>query len=222
MKQSGKGITTAFLIFLLIDILFIVLQKEPLRWWSKPALMPVLLILFFTKAQQKKKAGFRLIVAALFLSWCGDLLLLADGLFIPGLVAFLLAHVAYICYFGFVAPWKNGALKKNRLFLAGVLIYVSVLLFVLFPYLAALKIPVVIYSLAIGLMWLMAINTRPAPAASYFIAGACFFVLSDSLLAIQLFAVKSRLFGPFVMATYGAAQLLLVTGALQNEKHFQR
>ena len=56
---------------------------------------------------------------------------------------------------------------------------------------------------------------NPATSA-YFITGAVLFVLSDSILAINLFILKQEMVGLAVMATYAAAQYFLVKGALEN------
>ena len=69
-------------------------------------------------------------------------------------------------------------------------------------------------------MLLMAINTRQQinnKASTFLIIGALLFVLSDSLLAINLFVENHWVMSLSVMATYAAAQYLIVKGALANE-----
>ena len=58
------------------------------------------------------------------------------------------------------------------------------------------------------------INNR---ASNFFITGALLFVLSDSLLAVNLFVMQQWVLSLGVMATYATAQYLIVKGALINE-----
>ena len=219
MKQTPKVLLVIYTVFVLLDLLFIYLRENEMRWISKPLLIPVLVLFFVSSVSMKRGKSFYLILAALFLSWCGDVLLQAD-FFIPGLISFLLAHVCYILYFSQTSKDNTGLLHKKPLFIIPVLLYVIVLLVLLFPYLDELKIPVIIYSIAIGVMLLMAMNTRYRinnKASSLFITGALLFVLSDSLLAINLFVAQHWLMSIAVMITYAIAQYLIVKGALANQ-----
>jgi len=216
MKQIAKILTGIYIIVVLLELLFIFFRQDELRWISKPLLMPLLMIIFYIGAKKKTGALFYLILSALFLSWCGDILLQAN-LFIPGLVSFLLAHVCYIIYFKKAGTNKKGLLQTKPLFMVPVLLYIIFLLVMLFPFLGKLKIPVIVYSITIGVMLLMAINTRQQVnynASNFFITGALLFVISDSLLAINLFAMQHLVLSLGVMATYATAQFLIIKGAL--------
>ncbi len=217
MKQTPKVFIGIYTSFVLLDLLFIFLQENEMRWISKPLLMPVLMLLFYVASKRKNGKLFNLILAALFLSWCGDLLLQAKNLFIPGLLSFLLAHVFYIIYFKNVVKNREGFFQMKPLLIIPVLLYVVLLLAILYPFLNELKIPVIFYSMTIGAMLLMAINTRQQlnkTASFFFITGALLFVISDSVLAVNLFVVKHLVLSLCVMATYAIAQYLIVKGAL--------
>ena len=219
MKQTPKVLLVIYTVLVLVDLLFIYLRENEMRWISKPLLMPVLMLFFVTSVKMKSGTQFYLILAALFLSWCGDVLLQAN-LFIPGLVSFLLAHICYIMYFIKTGKNKKGFLQTKPLLILPVLLYIILLLVILFPYLEQLKIPVIVYSITIGVMLLMAMNGRHQinnKASAYFITGALLFVLSDSLLAINLFVMQHLAFSLGVMATYATAQYLIVNGAWVNE-----
>ena len=218
MKQTTKALLGIYTIFVLLDLLFIYLRENEMRWISKPLLMPVLILFFVTSVKMKSGTQYYLILAALFLSWCGDVLLQAN-LFIPGLVSFLLAHVCYILYFKQAGNNRKGLIQTKPLLILPVMLYIVLLLVLLFPYLQQLKIPVILYSITIGVMLLMAMNTRHQfnhTASFLFISGAFLFVLSDSLLAINLFVENHWVMSLSVMATYAAAQYLIVKGALAN------
>ena len=219
MKQTSKLVAGIYVVVVVLDLFFIYLREDGLRWISKSLLMPLLMLVFYFASKKKTGALFYLILAALFLSWCGDVLLQAKDLFITGLLSFLLAHVCYIMYFKQAGKYQTGLLQKKPELVLPVLLYIVFLLVFLFPYLQQLKIPVVVYSVTIGVMLLMAIHTSqqlPKRAACFFIAGALLFVVSDSLLAVNLFVVQHRVLGLSVMATYGAAQYLIIKGALEN------
>jgi len=151
------------------------------------------------------------LVVALAASLAGDVLLLPPGRFIPGLVAFLLAHLAYLVAFAQLPgsfPWL----------VAGVVIAVVVAATVGRVLVAAarkmgLGVPVALYLVAICGMAIAATRTG-LPAA---MLGAWLFVASDSMLAWGRFrapvpgsrkaAVRLRV---AVMVTYHVGQVLLL------------
>ncbi len=151
------------------------------------------------------------LIAALAASLAGDVLLLPPGRFIAGLVAFLLAHLAYLVAFTQLPgtfPW----------FLAGVVIAAVVVATVGRVLVAAarrdgLGAPVGAYLVAICGMAVAATRTG-LPAA---IIGAWLFVASDAMLAWGRFGGPSPASprGPAtlrvaVLVTYHVGQLLLV------------
>ena len=217
-----KIIFRVYAFVIAIDLLLIILKQPDLRWFSKPLLMPLLMLAYYKGILNSKDRLFYLFMGGLFFSWIGDILLQAKGLFIPGLISFLLAHLFYIFYFINAVPGRIQPFKKYGPATLAVLLYIIALQILLYPYLGALRLPVIIYSLAIGSMLLMAIHTRHklnTAASAYFITGAVLFVLSDSILAINLFILKQEMVGLAVMATYAAAQYYLVKGVLENN-HF--
>jgi uncharacterized membrane protein YhhN len=222
MKQKAKYIFLLYWFIAFADILFIYFEKDTLRWITKPLLIPVLAFAFYTSSYYKKGSFYYFILAALFLSWGGDVLLQFKGLFIPGLISFLLAHVFYILYFAKTNAQRKGLLQFQPLIGLPVLIYIVLFLYLLYPFLDSLKIPVTVYGITIGTMLLMSINTRRKVsdnAAALFFNGALQFVISDSLLAVNMFAVKRTLLSVSVMLTYASAQYLIVKGALVNERN---
>ena len=123
----------------------------------------------------------RAILAGMALSCIGDFaLMLPFDAFVPGLVAFLLAHLCYIV--AFRAGFKAGrALVLSAALLA---VFAGSNLIGLWPLLPnELKIPVVAYVLVLALMATLAIARGPRFAA----VGAVFFVISDCALAWDRF-----------------------------------
>ena len=77
-----------------------------------------------------------------------------------------------------------------------------------------------VYSIVLGLMVLTALNTiknrsTKKLAAKYFIPGAIFFVLSDSILALNKFYSTFNYSGVVIMLTYGIALFLLGNGIIR-------
>ncbi|NCU05658.1 MAG: lysoplasmalogenase [Chitinophagaceae bacterium] len=209
-----------YAIVVLLDLLFIYLNMGYERWFTKPLLMPLLMIGFYISCTQRTTKSFFLIIAALLFSWGGDVLLQMEGLFIPGLVSFLLAHIFYIIYFAKTGTGKKGLVQQKPVIALAILLYIIFFLWLLFPYLNSLKIPVTVYGITIGSMLLLALNTKyqlKDRTATLFITGAILFVLSDSVLAVNLFAYKHLLLSLAVMITYAAAQFLIVKGAISNQ-----
>ena len=139
------------------------------------------------------------------------------GYFVPGLVAFLLAHLAYIRLFGRDAPWF-----ADRRALAATLGMGGVMFAVLWagglP--AALRLPVATYVVVIALMAAQAIGrarTLGGTPAWTVAAGAALFMVSDSLLAFNRFVTPLPLAQLGVLGTYYAAQCLIVGGWLRGQ-----
>jgi uncharacterized membrane protein YhhN len=138
--------------------------------------------------------------------------------FILGLVSFLLAHVFFILYYvrssGTPSPvkWK----RKPLLMLLFVMYGLGFAAY-LNPYLGALRVPVFAYAAVLVSMNISALNRFGKVAPDNFrlvIAGALFFTLSDSLLAVNKFVHPLPLAGIAIMITYALAQYLITRSTL--------
>jgi len=151
------------------------------RLVAKP--LPALLLAVWVARGGRDALG-RLVATGLLLSACGDLLL-DLGLFLPGLVAFLLAHVAYVC--GFLSDEPRPALARALPFAA----YGVGVLGLLRPGLGEMAVPVGVYVAVIcTMMWRAAARVAgrtPSRAAWLGLAGALAFAASDSLIAFDRF-----------------------------------
>jgi uncharacterized membrane protein YhhN len=148
------------------------------------------------------------ILCGLLFSLAGDIfLMLPTDKFIAGLVSFLLAHLCYIAAFTF-----EGAYALNFLYAIPLLVYGAVMLRVLWPGLASMKAPVMIYMLVIIAMAWQALNRWAATGeqgSALAFAGAMLFVASDSLLAVNRFRKRIRGAQVYIMSTYFMAQWLI-------------
>ncbi len=220
MKPKSSFFFIVFWLIALADMAVVVTSHNQWRWFTKPLLMPLLVLGLYCGL---KPTYSRLlpVFLALVLSWAGDVFLQMEGFFIPGLASFLIAHIAYIYYFLNIKSDKKGIVQHQPWMIGVVLLYVIGFLWLLFPHLGALKIPVMLYAFTIGTMLLAAVNTRyklSDTTSQYFIRGAISFVLSDSLLAYNLFVSKYLVLSFLIMLTYCAAQYWIVRGVLSQDK----
>lgn len=206
-----------FWLLVLTDLVAVMFNISWLLFIAKPLLMPALAFHLFNSGVEI--AGRNQIIAAVFFSWLGDVFLLLEDLnptfFIAGLVSFLIAHICYIIFFLFVKQRTSSLLKKRPVYILIVAGYGAALVWLLFPHLGALKIPVLIYSTVICSMLLCSIHIYQKvkePANRFYVTGAALFVLSDSLLAINKFYQPLPLAGVLIMLSYCAAQYFIASG----------
>ena len=209
-----------FFIFLFVlagDLLGIVINEPLLRFIFKPLIVPAIALHFLLVSRGSSTLIRKRVLAALFFSWAGDVLLLFEDrgsvFFMVGLGSFLLAHVFYILTFYKLRGGEKSA-GSNWLILP-VAAYYALLMVLLTPYLGTLEWPVRVYGLVICLMLLLALQLyfRDRRSANLRIAaGALLFVISDSLLAFNKFYQSFEMAGLLVMLTYTFAQWLIVVG----------
>lgn len=189
-------------------------------------LKPLLLLPLITAVITYRKTSLKnLLIAALVFSWCGDVLLLftqrSELYFIFGLISFLTAHIFYTILFVKEINKANGNLKFKNFALVLIVLYLISFLYVLFPHLGGLKIPVIIYALVITTMLFAAWQLSkywPKPLSILILTGALSFVLSDSILAINKFYDPLTYAGFLIMTTYLFAQGALVISWLEKKR----
>lgn len=206
-------------VFFFVMVLYIaggLLGFQYLQLATKPLLIPILIgwLLACTRISRRRN----LFILALLFSFAGDVFLLFEFinpfLFIPGLLSFLITHILYIVYFLSIKPVRVSLLRTASWLWPVVIMYTAVLLYLLLPKLGDLKIPVTVYALVITGMLLASLHIykRVNPNCGRdFVLGALFFVVSDSLLAINKFYTPLP-FSFLIMVTYCIAQYLLVKG----------
>lgn len=171
-----------------------------------------------------KRSGY--MVRAMFFCWAGDVVLLmqddAEIYFMLGLIAFLIGHLLYIYAYRRV-QWTDAApISRTNKVLTALPVYFAggLLLYVLYPGLGSLAVPVFIYSLVLVVMVQTAIHRYGRTSPDSFglvVAGACLFMLSDSLLAINKFYSSFNGAGALVMLTYILGQYLIVEGVVRHK-----
>jgi uncharacterized membrane protein YhhN len=208
---------TSFLLFALalvaaaVDWIAVHQGRRPLEYLCKPLTM-VLLIAAVLAADPHSDAVRAWFVVALALSLAGDVfLMLPRDLFVQGLAAFLVAHLAYI-----VGMHVDGV--EAVPFLVGVVGMMLVLATVGRRILVSVRAsdqralagPVVAYMFVIAAMAASAIGTTRFLAA----AGALLFVSSDALIAWTRF-VEEKPWGRLaIIITYHLGQLGLALSVI--------
>lgn len=213
-----EGLTIFFFLLLAANITGVGAHIVLLQYMTKPLLMPVLVLFFLLQNTSRKSLPGKWVLAALFFSWAGDVLLMFQekipDFFLFGLSAFLMAHIFYIIFFHSIRI-KAGIRGRPLLFLP-VIIYYAGLIFWLSPWLGDMRMPVIIYGLVISFMLVLALHMqyiRNKTAGILMTWGAALFVISDSILAVNKFYSSFSQAGVLIMLTYGIAQYLIVKGA---------
>lgn len=159
-------------------------------------------------------------------SWIGDLLLMFSGtlFFLSGLGAFLIAHLFYILAFLRVEDNRpKPFLRKNIWMILPFIAYPVPMFWILFPGMNQLmRIVTILYTITILTMAGSALNRKARVPENSFrpvMLGAIFFVFSDSLIAVNKFAVKIPHSGFWVMSSYVLAQLLIMIGLLAQVRN---
>ncbi|HWA34863.1 MAG TPA: lysoplasmalogenase [Cyclobacteriaceae bacterium] len=192
--------------------------------FSKP-LIVLSLIGYYLSSDAVRNTTF---VRALFFCWTGDILLIfqseAPVFFMAGLGAFLIGQILYIISFRRMQEEGHGnelSVPQKMRFSFPVVLAGTGLVAILFPKLAGLKFPVLLYAIALMLMVMTAIfrygRTNPK---SYWpmLFGAILFMISDATLAMNKFYSPVPTAGLWIMLTYVAAQYLIVRAAINHKK----
>ena len=215
--SKKKILLVIFLFILLMHCFSIQLEMDLLRSTTKVMLVPLLMIHLIINKSLRTMSYLPL--TALLFSWIGDILLLNEGpaFFLTGMIAFVMTHVNY----SFTFLKIKQVIKTDRSFFMvplTVLLLFSIGIFIyLKDHLGTYTIPVLLYMGFISVMASLAIHTYTnhlvrAIARYTFIPGAILFVLSDALLAINMFRVHHPIVEVLVMLTYGLAQFFITRG----------
>ena len=186
---------------------------------AKVLLMPLLLVwlLLTVSGGCTPRSAVRWLAVGMLLAWFGDILLTqdSDAFFAAGLSSFLVMQVCYVVAFlripgpGLVRAWKVAIVPF-------LVVYVVINLLIS-DGVGALRIPVLVYSAALMVMALAALDLVlrvPRPLGWRIAAGSVLFLVSDALIALTAFGplTQSPAWSAVIMTTYIAAQAMIVTG----------
>ena len=214
-----------FAVIVLVELLGRLLDRIHMEYYVKPLIMVWIALYFLLFA--KKKAFTIPVLAAFFFSWTGDNFLMLSGnselFFYAGVGGFFCAQLAYVFTFiKFSEQGGKGFLQKKPWITLFFLAYLGAVLFLLFPGLEGMmKAVITIYALSLILMSMMALNRRGrvgTPSFGLVFTGSLFFLLSDSMIAIDKFYGSIPLSGFLIMITYITAQYLIMRGLILQEQ----
>jgi uncharacterized membrane protein YhhN len=183
----------------LIDVVATGLHVTPLEWAIKPFLTG--LLAWYLLAAPGRTP--RPLLLGLGFAFVGDMLLMVHGTatFLAGMAAFLGMQVCYLVAF------RRAGSRPGWPVLAGYALVWVVANALLWPHLGGLRLPILCYSVALTAMAAFGagLNRRVG-------LGALLFLASDLMIGAGTAGLHPPAEGVLVMATYAAAQYLIVTG----------
>jgi alkenylglycerophosphocholine hydrolase len=210
------------LIFAALTTLGLWKNNRGLQFITKPAVMVTLFIYLWTSTGMQGAALW--FGVGMLLSLTGDVLLLwIDRFFLFGLVAFLLAHVAYLV--GFNSPTSPvslwGLLLAVIIGLGGARVIRRILASIVEKGQPRMRGPVALYGAVISLMLLSAMLKLTDPgwgagASALVGLGAFLFFLSDIVLAWNKFVTPIQNGRMLNIGLYHIGQILLAAGVVMQ------
>jgi uncharacterized membrane protein YhhN len=193
--------------------------------FAEYVLKPLTLVVLIAAAALLKPGEpalrWSLTLVALALSLAGDVfLMLPRDLFVGGLGAFLLAHVAYVFAFNRTAPPEPvTAIAALGVAWVAIPLFLRMRRGMLERGQREFQVPVALYVLAIGAMVVSAIATTGRPEwptwnSAAAIAGAVLFMASDAMIGWNRFVGAFAGADVAIISTYHLGQALLVLGLL--------
>ncbi len=207
-KNQVKLALVIFFVVAILDIVGIIMHSVLLRTIFKPLVM-LSLALYYLSATKKNNIWY---LVGIFFSFLEDVFLLNSGefYFILGLASFLLAHIVYIKITNSFINRKS--ISKITVTTLPFIAFFIVFLFLLKDYLSEMLLPVIVYGIVIsifGMVTTLNYSSYKSKANLWLLLGALFFILSDSILAVNKFYSTKEVYGLTVMVTYIIAQFFI-------------
>ena len=205
-----------FIFLSLLHLIGLFTENNSIEMITKPLLMPGLLFYFISTTPKSPLNNY--IILALVFSFLGDTLLMFaeqnSFFFLAGLIGFLIAHIVYIVINMSAKNVYEKGLKPQWQDIFFV-IYGLIMFSVIKGGLGEMYFPAMAYTVIICLMAITARKRwKKSDGESFWLVmiGASFFLISDSLLAINKFVGEFELSRQAIMLTYLLAQYALVEG----------
>jgi uncharacterized membrane protein YhhN len=182
-----------FIAVALLEIVAVAADWTALQWATKPLLAP--LLIWYVRENDWLSRG-------LAFAFLGDVALLIDGTpaFLAGMGCFLGAQLCFLTAF------LGRARPRVPAFVAYAIVWTAVNA-LLWSRLGALRIPILIYSLALAAMAAAAVGVSRRTAI-----GGALFLLSDLMIGVGAAGLHLPASGVLIMTTYAAALYLITTG----------
>ena len=220
------AILVTYLLIVTIHLYCCFHHHEDIRKFTKCLLMPFLAMTYYLGCPKEKFS--KVILFAILFGYLGDILLLIEGLFILGVVSFLVGHLLYTVTFFVETGLKN--YRKNLLvFLLVCVVYFYIETEVLGYFRPALVKfglwgPLFVYTSILS-----ALNISSALYAYCYrniysilaYIGSIIFYVSDCILAKQLFFEYNKYYQISIMFTYILGQSLISLGMANKKNSFE-
>lgn len=204
--SSAAGLPVAFVLSAALCVLASpwALDLPPVVWLSKPLTTMLVIVHAFDRGLDTPVPR-RWVLIGLVASLAGDVFLLwpQQG-FLPGLVSFLLAHLAYLAAFT-----RTQRLAARPWVFVGYALLAASILWQLWPGVPGpLRAPVLAYVTCLAAMAAQAavLWRSGAPRGPVLALGGALFLCSDALLAFNKFAQPLPLASLWILGSYWAAQ----------------
>lgn len=199
--------TLFFGVIFFLNILFMYVLQD-YRMVAKPMIMASLIGFYITVERRQSNA----FVLAMIFALLGDVFLMfkGDDFFLIGLLCFMVMQLLYTFLFS-----REGSKDMKRLLMISLpLLLLTVgVISVLWNDLGDLRIPVLVYAMAITAMVISAIYRKNIlKGYSAVVLGVVLFLISDAVLAISKFGGALPFQDIVIMSTYMTAQFLIVRG----------
>ena len=214
-----RNFSGIYLFICLADIVSITFFEHYsfLEFIFKPLIM--LPIIGVAYKQLKTHFLYKTILFAFVFSWLGDVFLLgqaySEWFFVAGLGSFLISHLLYSRYFLLSVNMKFNSQLSIKIIQLIIVFLIIGFYSLMYEGLADLKIPVLFYVVAIGLMGILAVNRNQLVNNKPFwftTMGAFTFIVSDSIIGYSKFIGSIPFAHTFIMSLYCTAQYLIFKG----------
>jgi uncharacterized membrane protein YhhN len=218
LDAAALWVLAAGLAVALLNWIAVWRRMKRLEYVSKPATLVAFIVAAWLLARHTGWCWVAIwFLPALVLSLVGDVLLMlpSERWFLPGILAFLLAQIAYIIGLNATLPPPGAFLLLPVLALVDWVVLRRLVGGVNASGVPELRVPVIVYAVVLSLTLFSGLATwfritwgwQTQVAAG--VGGALFFT-SDLMLAWNRFVRQSRILHAAVMVTYHLAQLALV------------
>ncbi|RYV50359.1 lysoplasmalogenase [Pengzhenrongella frigida] len=210
----AAGVAVAGVTVAVVHLVALLADADGLAMVTKALLMPTLAAFLVASTAGPRPRIVRLTLVALGFSWLGDTAPFAvpdDLAFLVMVGFFLVAQLAYIAAFAPAA--RTGPLGRRPALAVPYVAALVLLLVACVPGAGTLVVPAVVYGVCLVTMAALAAGVHPLAAV-----GGVVFLSSDAMIALGEFTTwfTPPAAGFWVMLTYIAGQVLLVTGVLAS------
>lgn len=205
-----------FVVISLLNLTFEGIKFKLGRHLTKPLLMPLLILFYLFNVSSPNNY----IIIALVCGFLGDVFLMwpsKQTFVLAGLLSFLMGHIFYIIIFLNSTQFLNTMPFYFLIFLLPYLLLGLYVIKKLLPFMKSMKIPASIYmSILIIMSFTSFTRIFSVPFLSFLLTsiGSLYFLLSDTILAFDLFKSPQKCNNFYIMSTYILAQFLIILGLM--------